>query len=467
MNETVKHETTPCDILVMVVTPLYNRVFDSTLKQLMKQKVPKGVQYDLFMPYVGHGDGDVISNVSITNKYNTAREHILNVRHKYQRVYMWCVESDMDIPLNALEQLLEASEFYQVVYGLYAFRREPISLNHYAAMRYSSDELEDGDDDLEMWGMPVDTITPDQCRKFMREQLIVPTDGVGLGCTLISGEALDASEFYIDWEKPHGKGTKDEHFSHCDWYTTEAWYEAGIKSAMHYGVRCGHHTVINGNGCTLYPAQYGIVPSNLWRSIPYGGFDTDLETIDKFGWVYDPKIVARYQECLCTPTDMTQNMAFLASVARGVVVELGTRYGVSTTAFMVKASVTNVIAIDNETTFAAQFFEHDERFTMVKGDSTDPAIVERVMAEHPGGIDILLIDTLHTTEQVLAELELWYPHVRVGGHIVLHDTQIKEVRDAIDIWYDQQLFRTCSAQYYTTGEPNMNPYPCGLITKIG
>jgi cephalosporin hydroxylase len=56
-------------------------------------------------------------------------------------------------------------------------------------------------------------------------------------------------------------------------------------------------------------------------------------------------------------------------------------------------------------------------------------------ADEDRWIDVLLIDTEHTYDQVTGELELWWPRVRVGGYVLAHDTEtFPGVRAAIEDW---------------------------------
>lgn len=52
------------------------------------------------------------------------------------------------------------------------------------------------------------------------------------------------------------------------------------------------------------------------------------------------------------------------------------------------------------------------------GRSTDPAVLAGV----PGGCDLVFLDADHTERGVLAELDAWWPKVRVGGILAVHDT---------------------------------------------
>jgi cephalosporin hydroxylase len=58
---------------------------------------------------------------------------------------------------------------------------------------------------------------------------------------------------------------------------------------------------------------------------------------------------------------------------------------------------------------------------LVRGDSRDPDIIDRVTRLTPDGIDLLFIDGDHTYEGVSADYRLYSPLVSQGGIIALHD----------------------------------------------
>jgi cephalosporin hydroxylase len=59
----------------------------------------------------------------------------------------------------------------------------------------------------------------------------------------------------------------------------------------------------------------------------------------------------------------------------------------------------------------------------VRGSSTDPATVALLTEADALPCDVLFIDTIHTYDQVTAELALWADHVRPGGVILMHDPE--------------------------------------------
>lgn len=65
------------------------------------------------------------------------------------------------------------------------------------------------------------------------------------------------------------------------------------------------------------------------------------------------------------------------------------------------------------------------RIEVVEGSSTDPAVVERVRARAGGQERVMVVlDSHHSHEHVLAELRLYSPLVRRGGYLVVFGTSV-------------------------------------------
>jgi cephalosporin hydroxylase len=68
--------------------------------------------------------------------------------------------------------------------------------------------------------------------------------------------------------------------------------------------------------------------------------------------------------------------------------------------------------------------QHD-RVTYLTGSSTDPEIVERVQREAEGASPVMVIlDSDHARDHVLAELRAYAPLVTPGSYLVVEDTNI-------------------------------------------
>jgi len=68
------------------------------------------------------------------------------------------------------------------------------------------------------------------------------------------------------------------------------------------------------------------------------------------------------------------------------------------------------------------------RITMIEGSSIDPAVAARVRGLAAGaGRVLVLLDSNHTHEHVLRELELYSPLVRAGSYLIVFDTVIEDM----------------------------------------
>lgn len=394
---------------VLCAIPTADRLFDDAMRTVFAQRDTGESAVDLFLPWTGYGDGARDSREIILDKYTAARRVALEGGYDA----LWCVESDMLIPPDALARLLATEA--EVAYSLYCFRRPPWEWSAFIGMDTES-----------MLGYALSGL-PDRARRAIHEREVLETDGVAFGCTLIRRETLERVPFALHTEKQHGAGTDAAHYSHCDWYFALDCVDRGIRQVIDCGVVCGHITP-HPAPSVLWPADHGILGgTNLYRFIPYG------EEMAPFS---EQTPEERYREWLCTPHDMQAHLPRLADLARGTCLELGTRYGASTAALLsgVREQGGRVWSVDSDQ--CSHLFDCDE-WTFVQADSCDVASVEQ--AGLPDQIDLLLIDTLHTRAQVLRELDTWVPRICDGGMILLHDTEDvtgepTEVAAAVQEW---------------------------------
>lgn len=221
---------------VLIAIPTYDRLFASTLRDVMQIRPVAPGGFDLFLPCAGYGDGLRDPRDVITDKYNATRAVVLDQGYDA----LLTVESDMRVPADALERLAVVDA--PVAYATYAFRRgDPPLLNAFSVM-----------DPATMAGYPLSRV-PEKLRAGWGG--VVEVDGVGLGCTLIRRSVLEAIPFRIDRSRPHQDGS----FSHCDWYFALDCVEREIRQVAHLGVHCGHISP-----CDLSGA---VNPSTLWPDI--------------------------------------------------------------------------------------------------------------------------------------------------------------------------------------------------------
>jgi predicted O-methyltransferase YrrM len=121
------------------------------------------------------------------------------------------------------------------------------------------------------------------------------------------------------------------------------------------------------------------------------------------------------------------------SVQAQFVVELGTRGGESTRAFLAAVSMTGgrVLSIDINDCGGIELPEKmQRRWQFVKAD--DIAFGRHEFAQwcnnegQSPAIDVLFIDTSHLYEHTVQEIETWQGFVRPGGLMIFHDTNMGE-----------------------------------------
>ena len=118
--------------------------------------------------------------------------------------------------------------------------------------------------------------------------------------------------------------------------------------------------------------------------------------------------------------------ATAASYRKCRVLELGTRTGLSTLAFLAAAEKTggHVWSVDadpaDEDPQGMGPWRDCLLWTFTRGDDLHPS----VRAAQPPRVDVLFVDTSHTYEHTLAELDAYMPRMAPGGVALFHDTHL-------------------------------------------
>jgi cephalosporin hydroxylase len=136
------------------------------------------------------------------------------------------------------------------------------------------------------------------------------------------------------------------------------------------------------------------------------------------------------------PQDMVAVQEIIWSTRPDLVVETGIAHGGS---LVLSASILELLGGDGRVVGVdieirphnrTEIERHPlaKRITMIEGSSTDPAVVERVKSHAGASSNVMVIlDSNHTHEHVLRELELYSPLVVPGGYIVVFDTVIEDM----------------------------------------
>ena len=169
------------------------------------------------------------------------------------------------------------------------------------------------------------------------------------------------------------------------------------------------------------PEAFDLV-SQVWLR---AGWDTKY--VYSFTWLGRPIIQL--------PEDMVRIQEVIFNVQPDVIVETGVAHGGSLIFYaslckaMERGRVVGVdIEIRPHNRAAIEAHPLFPFITLIEGSSTDPATVEQVKAQiRPGERVLVLLDSNHTKEHVLAELNLYSPLVAEGSYIVAMDGIMEEV----------------------------------------
>lgn len=133
----------------------------------------------------------------------------------------------------------------------------------------------------------------------------------------------------------------------------------------------------------------------------------------------------RYAQACATPSDIYEHLPTLVALVEkhragpGLVIELGTRTGVSTVAFLhaLAGSGGHLWSVDLD---PPPDLGKQKHWTFIQGDDCSP----EVFAQMPRMVDVVFVDTDHDYAHTLRELELYRWLVRPGGIMLFHDTQL-------------------------------------------
>ena len=137
---------------------------------------------------------------------------------------------------------------------------------------------------------------------------------------------------------------------------------------------------------------------------------------------------------LKSPSDMWMIQQLITEVRPDCIVETGTYYGGSALYY---AQVLDGLGLPNAKVITIDLQDRTEyvsskplwkkRVNFVLGSSIDIEIVTRISQETDGKRVIVILDSAHTKQHVLAELQEYSPFVSVESYIVVEDTAFDSV----------------------------------------
>lgn len=84
--------------------------------------------------------------------------------------------------------------------------------------------------------------------------------------------------------------------------------------------------------------------------------------------------------------------------------------------------------------------KHNHEYHLIVGDSLDPNTLIKAKELAKASVDLLFIDGLHETRQVINDFSTYFPLVREGGIIVFDDYLTKRgVKEAVDILIEKNI----------------------------
>jgi cephalosporin hydroxylase len=142
-----------------------------------------------------------------------------------------------------------------------------------------------------------------------------------------------------------------------------------------------------------------------WRGVPTIKYPTDLLVYAELLWQVRPQIVVE------TGTYMGGTALFLADhldlIGDGLVVTIDV----------------------NDWSTRTGLPQHD-RIEYVRGSSTSPAVVAAVHSIVGAQTCLVVLDSAHSCEHVLAELDAYSPLVSVGSYLIVEDTNVHDVQES-------------------------------------
>ena len=181
-----------------------------------------------------------------------------------------------------------------------------------------------------------------------------------------------------------------------------------------------------GNVCKLplYSKRAFEILSQLWLKVGW-----DQKYPYTFAWLGRPIIQA--------PEDMVRAQEVIYRAKPDVLVETGVAHGGSLIfyASLFKAiGRGRVIGVDIEirakNRCAIETHELSPLITLIEGSSIDPAVVRRVKSLiKPGETVMVVLDSDHSKNHVLAELDAYHVLVTPGSYIVATDGSMKDLHD--------------------------------------
>jgi cephalosporin hydroxylase len=165
--------------------------------------------------------------------------------------------------------------------------------------------------------------------------------------------------------------------------------------------------------------------TSKWRAMAL-----ERKYMNNFSWLGRPLIQF--------PGDVMAVQELIFAIRPTVVIETGVAHGgsliLSSSMLKLNGIDGKVIGVDIEirphNRDAIQNHRHSDLITLYEGSSTDPKIVEQIKSNvSPADTVMVFLDSNHTHDHVLAELNAYSDMVSVGSYLVVFDTHVEDMPD--------------------------------------
>jgi cephalosporin hydroxylase len=172
---------------------------------------------------------------------------------------------------------------------------------------------------------------------------------------------------------------------------------------------------------------HGYTYNHAWLGCPIIQYPQDMVAMQELIWQVRPDLII--ETGIAHGGSLILSASMLALIDYGEAIE-------NRTVLDPRSSRRRVLGIDidirahNRTAIEAHPLAH--KIDMIEGSSIDPEIVVRVREYAQGYERILMsLDSMHTQEHVLAELEAYAPLTSPGSYCVVFDTLIDDMPDGM------------------------------------
>jgi hypothetical protein len=174
-------------------------------------------------------------------------------------------------------------------------------------------------------------------------------------------------------------------------------------------IRCKYEDIVDTVVATLKKLPYGFYATEAISKRDY------IATVKSALTELTPqdKVELRYASA-CRQGDIKDFAPWIMEHAKGTILEIGTRDGGSTSAFLKGVQQNGGVVLSVDTADCSGLFAGHPQWSFIQTSSQNPKL-------HVPPLDMVLVDGDHSREGYRADLERFFPLVKPGGLILSHD----------------------------------------------